>query len=343
MNKNIICKIITHDDIIKSSCFDMVNAIDIVESSLKEYAQGNVIYPDKVSQIFDNESQSRINCLPATLLTEKISGMKWVSVFPCNPKRYQIENLTAVILLSEIESGYPIAFMEATLCSALRTAAISAVAAKKLAKHNSAKVGIVGAGEQAKMHFIGMKTVYPNISYCKVVSRTSSSEQNFITVLSKRYPDVIFEQCYSNYEKACLDVDILISAISGQEPIIKSEWLSEGIFYCHVGGWEDEYDVALNMNKIVTDDWESVKHRSQTLSRMYKEGLLCDCDIYANLHEIIVGNKIGRESILEKIYFNSVGLSFIDVALGYNFYKKVCEASLGRDVILREHNIFNDL
>ena len=65
-------------------------------------------------------------------------------------------------------------------------------------------------------------------------------------------------------------------------------------FYIHVGGWEDEYGVALKADKIVCDDWNASKHRTQTICRMYKEGLLKDKDIYADLAEIIAGQKKGR-------------------------------------------------
>ena len=69
-------------------------------------------------------------------------------------------------------------------------------------------------------------------------------------------------------------------------------------------GWEDEYGVAQKADKIVCDDWEVVKHRSQTLCRMYKDGLLKDSDIYANLSELIAGTKPGRENDNEFIYFS---------------------------------------
>ena len=77
--------------------------------------------------------------------------MKWVSVFPPNPEKYGAQNLSAVIILSEIEKGFPLAFMEGTLCSNLRVGAMGGVAAKYLARPDSKRIGFIGAGEQAKM------------------------------------------------------------------------------------------------------------------------------------------------------------------------------------------------
>lgn len=334
--------LLSHQDLLESGCFNMKRAIDVAEQTLIDFSMGNVLYPSKVSQIFNEESQHRINCLPATLFTQKVCGMKWVSVFPDNPQKFGLQNLTAVILLSQIVTGFPIAFMEGTLCSDLRTAAISSIAAKYLARKDSESIGFIGAGEQAQMHFIGLKTVLPNLKVCKVASRTSESEHLFIQNLSKLYKDVEFMPCDSNYCQSATDSDIIVTAISAQAPILQSEWLKEGCFYCHVGGWEDDYSVPLSVNKIVCDDWESVKHRTQTVSRLYQMGKLSDSDIHANLHEVVTSKKTGRTTTSEKVYFNAVGLSYVDVALAYDMYEMAKQNGKGHNYTLREKRVFED-
>ena len=132
------------------------------------FDQGDVIFPEKIVQIFNDETQERINCLPATFRSRKICGVKWVSVFPPNPVRYGLQNLSAVIILSEIEHGFPIAFMEGTLCSNIRVGTMGAIAAKYLARTDSKSIGFIGAGEQAKMHLIAMKTAVPSLEVCRV-------------------------------------------------------------------------------------------------------------------------------------------------------------------------------
>lgn len=317
--------ILSHEDLLKSGCFNVPNALEVVENTLKQFSRGEIAFPDKISQIFNEETQDRINCLPATLLPQKICGVKWVAVFPQNPVLHSLPNLNASILLSEIETGYPIAFMDGTLCSDLRTATVSAVAAKYLANPNAETIGFIGSGEQAKMHFLTIKHVLPNLKQCRVASRRNSSEKLFIEQLATFYPDVEFVACNSDYEKSVTDADIVVTAISCQEPILQAHWLKKGVFYSHVGGWEDAYDVPLSMNKIVCDAWDAVKHRTQTISRLYKMGRLQDSDIHADLYEIVAGQKPGRESEAEKIYFNAVGLSYLDVALSYSFYNNAVQ------------------
>ncbi|MCK5925023.1 MAG: hypothetical protein KAG10_03945, partial [Methylococcales bacterium] len=126
-------------------------------------------------------------------------------------------------------------------------------------------------------------------------------------------------------------------------PLLKAEWMKKGAFYSHIGGWEDEYAVAQQCDKIVCDDWDTVTHRGQTLSRMYKEGLLSHNDIHADLHELVSGHKKGRESNEERIYFNAVGLAYIDVAIAFSMYQRAKEAKIGLPLSLQESMVFEHL
>lgn len=331
-------KYLSQEDQLKAGCLDMPLVIDVVEKALIAHRNGRVLFPDKTVQIFDEELQSRINCLPATMLDEKVCGMKWVSVFPGNPKMFGLQNLSAVVLLSSIETGFPIAFMEGTLCSNIRTAAVSATGAKYLARKDSREIGFIGAGEQAKMHLVGMKTVLPELKVCRVSSRTEAREQEFIAQMAPLFPDMEFIPCHSNYEMAAVGADVIVTAISGQEPLLKGAWCKKGAFYCHVAGWEDDDDTALKADKIVCDSWETVKHRSQTISRLYQAGKLKDEDIYADLAEIIAGRVPGRERDDEFIYFNAVGLSFLDVAIATTLFRKA--EHLAVSLPMQEDSIF---
>ncbi|RGH48445.1 ATP-grasp domain-containing protein [Coprobacillus sp. AM37-9BH] len=340
INSNMDVRIITQDDLVNAGCMDISAVIDVCEQAFIEYAKNNVVIPDKISVIFNQETQDRINCLPAAILKERIYGMKWVSVFPNNPHLRNVPNLSAVILLSELKSGFPVAFMEGSLCSNLRTGAVGAVAAKYLSRENSEIIGFIGAGEQAKSHFLSIMNVKPNIKICKVSSRTHKSELKFIEQMKRFYPHVRYVACNSNYQEAVDNADIIVTAISGQEKILKDNWIKDGAFYCHVGGLEDDFGVPQKADKIIVDNWEMVKHRTQTISQMYQNGLLSDKDIYANLDEIIMHKKAGRENENEFIYFNSVGMSFVDVSLANWMYKKVVEKGNGITIKMKNKSMF---
>ena len=167
LNHQIHCQYFSQEDLLASGCLDIRMAMQATEDALLAFNRGDVLFPDKIVQIFNDETQERINCLPATFTDKKVCGVKWVSVFPPNPVMHGIQNLSAVIILSEIEHGFPIAFMEGTLCSNMRVGTMGAIAAKYLARPDSHSIGIIGAGEQAKMHLIAMKTAVPSLRECR--------------------------------------------------------------------------------------------------------------------------------------------------------------------------------
>jgi len=340
LDHQIHCQYFSQEDLLASGCLDIRMAMQATEEALLAFNRGDVLFPDKIVQIFNDETQERINCLPATFTDQKVCGVKWVSVFPPNPVKHGIQNLSAVIILSEIEHGFPIAFMEGTLCSNMRVGTMGAIAAKYLARPDSHSIGIIGAGEQAKMHLIAMKTAVPSLRECRVASLSPAEEEQFLREMSPILSDMNLVATETSLEAAADGADILVTATSAQEPLLKAAWMKPGAFYSHVGGWEDEYAVASSCDKIVCDDWDTVKHRTQTLSRMYQDGELRDEDIHANLVQIVAGEKAGRENADERIYFNAVGLAYTDVAIAHAMYRRASEAGFGQDLRIQKEMIF---
>ena len=335
---NIVIRTISQEDVATIFKGKTGAIYDIIEDSFKKYLDGNIIMPDKISQIFDEITQNRINCMPATLIKEKICGMKWVSVFPSNASK-GVQNVTGIMLLSELETGFPIAIIDGTLSTKMRTAAVGCTAARYLAPSKVETIGIIGAGEEARMHFTLLKHMFPTIKECRVSSLNTEIEQTFIDKFKDIVPEVKFITCNNDSHLCASGADVIVTAISGQSPVLKASDITKGGLYIHVGGWEDEYGVAQKANKIVCDDWEVVKHRSQTLCRMYNEGLLKDDDIHANLSDLIAGTKVGRENDDEFIYFNSVGLSYIDINFASYIYVEAKKCGLGREVVMAENNV----
>ncbi len=334
------CLFLSQEDLLQAGCLDLRLAMGAAENAMLAFRNKEILFPEKVVQIFNDDTQERINCLPATLLPEKVCGVKWVSVFPGNPENHGVQNLSAVIILSEIQRGFPVAFMDGTLCSNVRVGAMGAIAAKHFARQDSRSIAFIGAGEQAKMHLIALKTVIPALEECRVSAKYAYEEKQFVDEMGPLFPDMRFLAADTNAQRAVEGADILVTATSAQAPLLKAAWMKPGAFYSHIGGWEDEYDVAKQCDKIVCDDWETVKHRTQTLSRMYKDGELTDEDIYADLVEVVAGEKGGRETAEERAYFNAVGLAYVDVAIAHAMYQRAREAGKGRKSSIQETMIF---
>jgi len=334
------CLYLSQEDLLEAGCLDLNLAMTAAEEAMLAFRDDRIMFPEKIVQIFNDDTQERINCLPATLLDEQVCGMKWVSVFPMNPVAHGKQNLSAVIVLSEIETGFPIVLMDGTLCSNMRVGAMGGIAAKHFARPDAQSIGFIGAGEQAKMHLIAMKTVIPGLSECRVSAKYENEDEQFAAEMGSLFPDISFV-CVGDDGRAAMEgADILVTATSAQAPLLKADWMQPGSFYSHIGGWEDEFAVAAQCDTIVCDDWETVKHRTQTLSRMYKAGELTDADIAADLVEVVAGEKNGRTSPDERVYFNAVGLAYVDVAIAHAMYQRAKEAGRGQTLSLQKEMIF---
>lgn len=306
---------------------DVDGVVNAVEGAFRAYATGQVILPEKASQVFDQETQDRINCMPSTVRTLGFAGVKWVSVFPENPARRGLRNVGGIMVLSSMEDGRTVSVMDASMLTAIRTAAVDALAARYLAKRDTKVLALVGTGEQAAYHARLLAPVGSGITV-RVSGRTGEHADLLAeTLQSEGLSAVSFG---SDMRGAVSGADIIVTAISGQAPVLKADWVTGGGLYCHVGGWEDEYAVPQKADLIVCDNWHALKHRgSPTIARMYEHGLLTDDDVYADLPEIVTGEKPGRSDEDQLIYFNAIGLSFVDVSVAAWLLDRAEDKGLG--------------
>lgn len=325
------CRYYSDADLAGSWDGDVASMVSEVERALLAWRSGDVLLPDKSSQIIDAAMQNRVNVMPATLLADGVSGVKMVSVFPGNAGG-PLPNVSGAVCACSSIDGSMLYVCEAGFVTALRTALVSGTAARRLAARGARTVGLIGSGEQARMHLAVLSALLPGLEECKVASRNPASADAFEAEMSPVLGGVSVRSCGSDYAAACSGADVIVTAISGQAAILKGEWVKPGCLYIHVGGLEDEYSVALKSDLIVCDCWEAVKHRTQTLSRMYRDGMLSDADIHADLADIVSGDKPGRTDGRQIAYFNSVGLAFIDLAVCDRLVSMAAERGLGIDL-----------
>ena len=334
------CLFLSQEDLLEAGCLDMRLAISAAENAMLAFRRDEILFPDKVVQIFNDDTQERINCLPATLLPEKVCGVKWVSVFPRNPEKYGMQNLSAVIVLSEIERGFPIAFMDGTLCSNVRVGAMGALAARHLARPDSGSIAFIGAGEQAKMHLIGMKTVVPGIEECRVSAKLAAEEQQFIEEMQPLFGDMRFAA--AGYEGAAGHGRGGYPRYRHQRPGPPSQGGVDEAGqllqpYRRLGGRVRggeavRQDRLRRLGNREAPDADPQPHVQGRRAR--------DEDVHANLVEVIAGEKSGRETPEERAYFNAVGLAYVDVAIAHAMYLRAREAGAGRVSSIQETMIF---
>jgi ornithine cyclodeaminase/alanine dehydrogenase-like protein (mu-crystallin family) len=99
---------LSQDDLIQAGAFDLPMVIETAGQAMLDFEQQKILFPEKIVQIFNQVTQERINCLPATLLQEKVCGVKWVSVFPHNHMQYDAQNLSAIFCCLKLSGVSPL-------------------------------------------------------------------------------------------------------------------------------------------------------------------------------------------------------------------------------------------
>lgn len=322
------CTLLSRSDVIRAWNEDVDGLLNAIENSFLSLSNDEIICPEKTSMILDENTQSRINCMPSAAPNLDVAGAKFVSVFPDNPHAFGVPNVGGLMVIIETKTGKPTCVMDATALTAIRTAGVDTLVARKMAKDSASVLGVVGTGEQAFYHVLMLCRAIPGIESVRISGRNTNHAEQLVKRLENS--GIASESCDSDYAKAVSGADIVVTAISGQEPVLKADWIGAGALYLHVGGWEDEYAVPQKADKIICDCWDSIKHRgSPTIARMFSEGYLADSDIYCNLDELLTGVRQGRESDDEIIYFNSIGLGFVDLLVAEWLYERAVDIKLG--------------
>lgn len=321
---------LTQKEVVESG-LNMRFTLEVIEDVFRLHAEGKVNVPFKTVLDLGERERGRINSMPAYVGGEyDVCGIKWIAGFPKNPLKHGLPRATGLIVLNNSWTGIPLVIMDCTLISAMRTGAVTGVGAKYLARKDSETVAMIGAGVQARTQLSALVHVLDNLKEVRVFDIRMEASKKYAEDMSKETNLKIIP--VESPEKAVVGADIVVTVTVADEPIVKEKWMKKGSFFAHVGSYqEEEYEVVLNSDKIVVDEWKHVLHReTPVLAKMYKDGLLSEDRIYADLGEIIIGKKKGRESDDERIFFAPIGMGSEDVAVAYKLYKNAKQKGLGK-------------
>ena len=261
-------------------------------------------------------------------------GLKAITVFPENPAQGKDAHQGAVMLFSR-ETGELLALMNASEITAIRTAAVSAVATRLLAREDAGRLAIVGAGVQARTHLAALALVR-TIKDARVVARNFDHAVELAREMQPKFPFPI-EPVQTN-EEAVRDADLVVTATSSLEPVLNKDWISAGVHINAIGTHSPnsrEIDSGtMSAARIFVDRRESALNESGDYLLAAKEGVVTPESIIGEIGELLIGSKSGRSSSGEITLFKSLGLAIEDVACADYLYQKALSENVGTHVNL---------
>ncbi|MGN0659788.1 MAG: ornithine cyclodeaminase family protein [Emergencia sp.] len=313
---------------------ELISIPDVFISSEKAYkalSSGNVIQPDIVSitmPMFNGELDIKSGCVAS----EEVIGIKLASGYPDNEKKYGMPTMYALFCLLDAKTSFPLCIADAGLITYYRTAAAGAYAAVKLARPDSRTMAVLGTGALAQMHVRATKTYFP-IDEVHVYGIDTGQTERFMKTLGEEYSDVVFSR-YDNVRDAVENADIIATATNSTEILLRAEWVRKGThinaFGCDMSSKQELDPELFSAGKVVVDSLREAAVRGDTHHAL-EEGYIRPDDVYAEIGEIALGEKNGRETEEEITIFDSVGLSAQDIAAVEVIYQKALEKGIGRE------------
>jgi len=312
----------------------MKETIEVVERAFREFALGTARMPTRASlTVFDKAGWMGV--MPAYLSETGSLAAKIVSVFEENPSKYSLPTVLATVTLNDASTGSPLAFMEGTYITAMRTGAAGGVATKYLARKDANAVGILGAGVQARTQLLAINEVR-DVNKVYVFDISKEQVTRFSEDMSKAIGVGI--EIAGSPEDVVKQSEIVATATTSKRPVVDGRLLRKGTHVNAIGSFRPDSreldDETILKSKVVVDSKEAALAEAGDIIIPLKANRITESHIYAEMGEIVAGKKAGRVSNDEVTVFKSVGLGVQDAAAAYLAYRKAKEAGVGVEIEL---------
>jgi ornithine cyclodeaminase len=309
----------------------MDDLIEAMHQALSEFSSGRVQQP--LRTVLDVGPQHAFfGVMPAFIPKNGALGTKLVTVFGSNAALGLPSHL-ATILLMDSSTGELMAVMDGRYITEARTAAVSAVSAKLLARDDAGVLAILGSGVQARSHLRALSRVRP-VREVRVWSPTARHRRAFAEEMQRDTTAPIAD--VSSPEDAVAGADLIVLATASREPVVRSEWIADGAHIAAVGACrpdEREMDTAaVRRARVFVDSRTGALAEAGDLVLPMREGAFDERHIRGELGELASGAIAGRQSPRDVTLFKSLGMAVEDVAAAHLAYTRAIERGLGRAI-----------
>ena len=302
----------------------MKDCVEAVEKAFRLYGEEKVQMPPK-AYLYFTEFSGDLRCMPAYIPELNAAGIKSVNVHPDNRKA-GLPTVMATILLNDPKTGFPVAVMDGTHITNMRTGAAGGVAAKYLAKDNCKRAAFVGAGRQAETQLHAMMVTKPMITDVAAVDLDKGRAEAFAALCSEKYN--LNAVVAGSIHDACVDADIINCTTASRKPIVMAGDVPPGAHINAIGAdaeGKQELDGAiLKKARVVIDDWVQASHSGE-INVPVHNGEFKREDLAAELGKVVAGNMKIRTSDTDITVFDSTGLAIQDLITAAHVYRLLVE------------------
>jgi ornithine cyclodeaminase/alanine dehydrogenase-like protein (mu-crystallin family) len=302
-----------------------------VEAALAAQGRGETVVEPRVHLVPESSGKGHFNILRGYVKPLGVAGVKVVSDF-VNNYRLGLPSEMALLNLFSPETGMPLAVIDATAITDMRTGAVTALGARHLARKSSRVLGHVGSRGTSYWNVRLLDHLF-DFAEIRVHSRRPESREAFAARLSKDLGKPV--KATPDWESCVRGADIVVEAarLPAPEPLLKTEWIAKGALVVPYGTMSAlELSITDVMDKMVVDDWGQCRKGLAfgALRAHVDSDRLSEKNLHAELGQIVAGLKPGREGDGETILLWHRGLSITDIALGHALLAKASAMGIGQ-------------
>jgi alanine dehydrogenase len=311
----------------------MPDLIAAMETALAKFSSNEVTQPLR-TVIEVGLQKAFVGVMPAFVDDPAMLGTKIVSVFGSNAAVGLPTHLATIVLLDPM-TGELLAIMDGRYITEARTAAVSAVSVKQLAREDATRLAIIGSGVQARSHVEAIATVR-RLQRITVWSRSHENRTAFAREMRPRTTATI--KVAASAREAVEDADVIVLATASREPVIEGGWISDGAHVCAVGACRPDQremdSLLVARGRVFVDSRTGAFAEAGDIILPIKEGTIHEQHVAGELGEVVIGRIAGRTSPDVVTIFKSLGMAIEDVAAAHLAYIKAAERGLGRGFVL---------
>ena len=306
----------------------MAECLEVMAEALSSLARGQALLPLRQVLMLP-DGKGAFAAMPGHLSSPPALGIKTITVFPGNHGT-EYDSHQGAVLLFDTERGRLLAIMDASSITAIRTAAVSAVATRALARADASTLALLGTGVQAATHLEAIALVRP-LRRVRVWSRDPAHVQRFVERARARHGLEV--EAAANARDAVAEADVVCTVTASREPVLEGAWLRAGTHVNAVGAsvrTSRELDTAaVARARVFVDRRESAWNEAGDLLVPRAEGAIGEDHVQAELGEVLVGRAPGRRSAEEVTLFKSLGLAIEDVASAHRIHANAQASGAG--------------
>ncbi len=319
--------ILNHDEVV--GLLPYSRCIDLMADALASLARGQVHLPLRMI-VRPPDAKGLMALMPAYRSGEGSAyALKAICVFAQNPAIGKDAHQGAVLVFSP-ETGELLAVINASAITAIRTASVSALATRLLAREDARELAIIGAGVQGRAHLAAISEVR-SLRRVRIADAVTERAHKFAAQAAEGYAFPV--EASESVESAVRNADIIVTVTNSSQPVLQRDWISDGAHLNAVGAsvpQAREIDTTtMAESKLFVDRRQSTLNESGDYLIAAKEGVIGPDHIRGEIGELLTGAAVGRTSDRDITLFKGLGLAVEDLAAAEYVYREAKERQIG--------------